>query len=193
MKINLKICALLAVGTLLTGCVTQEAPRHKMAMGVPHGKVKYKKIKADGLELRSFGSTTVRGGRPGRLTFALKNNSNRTVRIPEWFSHESDNLVIFIQPWMSGMLEPDDKKWIRLDFDYKMPIFHYPITLMPGNQVLVNKELGVIEKLIVRPGDERRFFIRAALTLESLDLVSNVFMLTVTSNYQEDGANKSAR
>ena len=192
-KIGFKFCALLAVGALLAGCVTREAPRQKMAMGVPHGKVKYKKISADGLELRSFGKGVVRGGRPANLTFALKNNSNRMVRISEWFSNESDNLVIFIQPWISGMVEPDEQKWIRLDFDYKKPIFHYPITLMPGNQVLVNKELGVVEKLIVQPGDERRFFIRAALTLESLQLVSNVFVLTVTPNYQEEPAKKSAR
>lgn len=192
-RINFSFCALLAAGILLAGCVTQEAPRQKMAMGVPHGKVKYKKIKADGLELRCFGRNVVRAGRPANLTFALKNNSNRMVRIPEWFSHESDNLMIFIQPWISGMVEPDEQKWIRLDFDYKMPIFHYPITLMPGNQVLVSKELGVVEKLIVRPGDERRFFIRAALTLESLPLVSDVSVLTVTANYQNEQVNKSAR
>lgn len=182
-QIVLFMSALSAV-LVLAGCVTQEAPKQRMAMGVPHGRVKYKKISPEGLELKIFGKTAVRAGRPARLTFALANNSNKTVRIPEWFSHEPDNVVIFIQPVMSGMVEPDDSKWIRLDFDYKMPIFHYPITLMPGNQVLINKELGVIEKLIVSPGDERFFFIRAALTLESLEVVSSVIMLRVTPNYQ---------
>ena len=174
-----------AVSLLLAGCVTEQ-PRRKVAMGIPHGKVKYSKVSPDGLELRVFGKTTVRAGRPAELTFALANHSSRTVRIAEWYSYEPDNILILVQPCLSGMIEPDPEKWIPLDFEFKRPVFHYPITLMPGNQVLVTKEAGFIEKLVISPGDERRFFVRAVLTLESLNLASNIFMLRVTSNYQDE-------
>ena len=181
---------LLAAATLfsilLCGCTQTEkaVPHQRMAMGVPHGKIEYKPIKPNGLELKCFGKTTFQAGRPAVLTFALANTGYRKVRIPEWYSNESDNIGLSIQPAASGLNEPDEKKWVLMTFDFKKPILHYPITLMPGNQALVSKELDIVEKMMIPPGEERLFFVKAELTLDSLKLSSRVILIRVTSNVQ---------
>ena len=176
--------ALLSI--FVCGCARTEkaAPRQRMAMGVPHGKVEYKPVSAEGLELRCFGKTTFQAGRPATLTFALSNQGYRKVRIPEWYSNESDNIGLFIQPVASQLDEPKENKWVRLTFDFKKPILHYPITLMPGNQALVSKELDIVEKMMIPPGEERLFLVKAELTLDSLNLSSRVILIRVTSNIQ---------
>ena len=106
------------------------------------------------------------------------------MRIPEWYSNESDNIGLFIQPVASQLDEPKENKWVRLTFDFKKPILHYPITLMPGNQALVSKELDIVEKMMIPPGEERLFLVKAELTLDSLKLSSRVILIRVTSNIQ---------
>ena len=181
-------CSITAMAlALFSGCSTPEKPvaRTRRAMGVPHGKIEYKPIKSDGLSLRSFGKSVFRAGRPAVLTFSLANNGYRKVQIPEWFSHESDNIGLFIQNAEAGITEPDENKWVRLTFDFKKPVLHYPITLMPGNQALISKKLDIVESLMIPPGQERRFFVRAELTLESLKLSSAPILVRVTSNIQQ--------
>lgn len=175
------------IAVWFAGCAQTEktVPRQRMAMGVPHGKISYKPISSEGLELRRFGKTVFRAGRPAVLTFALANNGYRKVRIAEWFSHESDNIGLFIQAAAPGAVEPDESKWIRLTFDFKKPIMHYPISLMPGNQALISKKLDIVESLMIPPGQERCFFVRAELTLESLKLSSAPVLVRVTSNIQQ--------
>ena len=69
------------VVVLFAGCAQTEktVPRQRMAMGVPHGKISYKPISSEGLELRRFGKTVFRAGRPAVLTFALANNGYRKI------------------------------------------------------------------------------------------------------------------
>ena len=153
-------------------------------MGELHGEVKFEKVNPENLELQILGSPVARAGRPGVVTFALANKGMKSVRVQEWFSNESDNVGVFIQPVLPGMFEPDEKRWVRLAFEFKKPVLHYPITLMPGNKVLVSKEIDFIKNIMMPPGEERMFFFKGALTLDSLPLTSKVGVLRVTSNVE---------
>ena len=53
---------------------------------------------------------------------------------------------------------------------------------MPSNQVMISKELPVIEKLQLPPHTERRFFMKAELALTSVKLASEVVELRVLPN-----------
>lgn len=109
----------------------------------------------------------------------MSNDSHVTVSIPEWYTHEPDNVIIYVQPWLTGMTAPAEDAWIELSFDLKKPVLHYPLTLMPGNQVLVTKELPFIQMLQVSEGKMRRYFVKASLNLKSLKLDTGVFHLQV--------------
>ena len=177
----------LVAGTVLsfTGCSSapeQKPARPRLTFGVPHGKVKYAPVKHDGLELKFFGRNEFQAGRPASLTFALANNGVKKVSIPEWLSNESDNIGLFVQPAQPGAFEPDESKWVQLTFDFQKPMIHYPITLLPGNQALVSKNLDFVEKMMIPPGQERLYFLRAELTLESLSLSSKTMLIRVTPN-----------
>lgn len=189
----MKICSALTIiaasAVVFCGCTTTDQPekksRPRLIMGVPHGKVKYKPVRSDNLELKSLGKKVFRAGRPASLTFAVANNGFKKVMIPEWYSCESDNVGLFVQPMQPGVFEPDEKKWVQLTFDFKEPIMHYPITLLPGNQALVSKNLDFVEKMMLPPGEERMFFVRAELTLESVKLSSKIIVVKVTSNIRK--------
>ena len=177
----------LFAGTILNFCGCASAPekktvRPRLTLGVPHGKVKYTPVKHDGLELKVFGRNEFQAGRPASVTFALSNNGVKKVSIPEWYSNEPDNIGLFVQPTQPGVFEPDERKWVQLTFDFKEPIMHYPITLFPGNQALVSKNLDFVEKMMIPAGEERYFFLRAELTLESLSLSTKTVLIKVTSN-----------
>ena len=163
----------------VAGCSTSRMPEMKTAIGVPDGKVAYKPVPTRGLSLRMPGKTTVYAGEKTALTFAIANNGSKAVTIAEWYSCEPDNLIIMVQPWLTGMKEPDPDNWIELSFDLKKPVMHYPMTLLPGNQAMVAKELPFVEKLQVSPGMARRFFVKAKTNLKSLPLESEVITLQV--------------
>jgi hypothetical protein len=77
------------------------------------------------------------------------------------------------------MTEPDEQAWTELSFDVRRPPIRYPLELMPGNQVLVTKELPFVDKMAISPGAERRFFIKAKLNLQSVSVSSPVSVLIV--------------
>ena len=185
MEVNMKLhclsAAVAAVVMLFSGCAGKSEIQKSAKVPAP---VKFEKVKADGLSLKILGTPVARAGRPGVITFALANDGHLKVNIPEWFSNESDNVGIYIQPLLSGMVEPDESKWVRLEFEFKKPIMHYPVTLMPGNKLLIAKQVDFIKNMMIQPGDERMFFFRGELTLESLPLTSRVGILRVTSNVE---------
>lgn len=170
----------------ISGCssIPENTPKMKMALGVPDGMVKYDPISANGLVLRWVGKKEAYAGTKTSLIFTLTNNSGKQVSIPEWYSCETDNVVIYIQPWLNGMKEPVRDGWIKLSFDLRQPILHYPLQLMPGNQVMVEKKLDFVEKLHVSPGKERRYFVKASLNLKSLKLNSEVSVLRILPKKQ---------
>ena len=159
------------------GCVRTEA-KAKRALGVDP-KPSYPKLTGYRLELKLVSPRVMYCGGSGKVTFSLRNGGKKSIRLDEWFSNEPDNVVVYCQPWLTGMTGPDDAGWIELSFDPQLPPVRYPLELMPGNRVFVTKELPFISKLAVSPGAERRFFIRAKLNLQSVDVETPVTSIIV--------------
>ena len=187
MRASLPVIPLL----VLAGCLSQpEMPKMKMAMGIPDGTVEYKKVSTKNLCLNLLSKKDVFAGEKTELIFALSNNSQKTVLIEEWYSFEPDNIKLNIQPWLTGMKEPDADGWIELTQTLKKPVLHYPMTLMPGNKALISKKLDFVEKLQVSPGKMRRYFVKAEMNLKSVKLQSEVYVLQVFSKRTTGGNSK---
>ena len=187
MKLSLLAIPLL----ILAGCSsTPEVPKMKMAMGVPDGTVEYKAVPTANLHLDLLSSPDLYAGEKTELVFALSNNGRKTISIPEWYSNETDNVTVSIQPWLTGMKEPDPDGWIELSNELKKPVLHYPLTLMPGNKALVSKKLDFIENIKVSPGKFRRYFVKAKMNLKSVELQSKVYTLQVFSKQTTGGSSK---
>ena len=171
------LSAVVAVG--VSGCVSDKTERKsKRAMGtLPQEN--YAPLADYKLALRTDSPKVIRVGEGGEVTYALRNLDKKNIRIVEWFSNEPDNVVIYCQPWLTGMSEPDEQAWTELSFDVRRPPIRYPLELMPGNQVLVTKVLPFVDKLAISPGSERRFFLRAKLNLKSVSVTSPVSVLIV--------------
>ena len=152
----------------LAGCVRTEV-KAKRALGVAP-QPSYPKLTGYRLDLKQVSPRVMYCGSKGEITFSLRNAGRKSIRLDEWFSNEPDNIVVYCQPWLTGMTGPDDAGWVELSFDPKLPAVRYPLELMPGNRVFVTKELPFVSKLAVSPGAERRFFIRAKLNLTSVDV-----------------------
>lgn len=180
------VCAALFI---LCGCTSPkpEMPKYKVAMGIPAGTVQYKQIPVENIELRLISKGDVIAGEKTELVFALANNSGKEITIEEWYSHEPDNMIIKIQPWLTGMKKPDPSAWIELTNELKKPVLHYPLTLLPGNQALIGKKLDFIEKIQVSPGKMRRYFVQGVLNLKSLNLKSEIYIIQVFSQKNKGG------
>ena len=161
----------------LAGCVRTEV-KAKRALGV-EPQPSYPKLVGYRLDLKMVSPRVMYSGSKGEITFSLRNAGKKSIRLDEWFSNEPDNIVVYCQPWLTGMTGPDDAGWIELSFDPKLPPVRYPLELMPGNRVFVTKELPFISKLAVSPGAERRFFIRAKLNLTSVDVETETTSIVV--------------
>ena len=161
----------------LAGCVRTEV-KAKRALGV-EPQPSYPKLVGYQLDLKQVSPRVMYCGSKGEITFSLRNAGKKSIRLDEWFSNEPDNIVVYCQPWLTGMTGPDDAGWVELSFDPKLPAVRYPLELMPGNRVFVTKELPFISKLAVSPGAERRFFIRAKLNLTSVDVGTETTSIVV--------------
>ena len=159
------------------GCVSKEI-KSKHALGVDPQK-NYPKLTGYRLEFKQVSPRVMYCGSKGEVTFSLRNVGKEPVRIDEWFSNETDNVVVYCQPWLTGMTGPDESGWIELSFDPKRPPVRYPLELLPDNRVFITKELPFVSKLAVSPGAERRFFIRAKLNLQSVDLITETNFIIV--------------
>ena len=172
------LAALLAAG--IVGCASsdQSERKSKRAMGtLPQES--YAPLSDYKLVLRTDSRKIIHVGEGGNITFALRNLDKKSIRIIEWFSNEPDNVIVYCQPWLTGMTVPDEQAWTELSFDVRRPPIRYPLELMPGNQVLVTKELPFVDKLAITPGSERRYFIKAKLNLQSVSATSPVSVLIV--------------
>lgn len=182
---KLSHCFLLAAAGIVlmqtAGCVREVEKREELGVGVVAELPEYPQLARYKLSLQLVGSRTLTAGRPGRVTFSLRNTDDRPLRLVEWYANEPDNLLIYCQPWLPGTTEPDEGLWIPLSFDVKRPATRYPLEIVPGNNVLVTKELPFVEKLVVSPEGERRYFIKAMLNLHSVSAESPVAAIAVES------------
>ena len=176
-KRMLLLSAVVAVAAV--GCTSTRPERKaKRAMGtLPQES--YAPLTDYKLALRTDSRKILNVGEGGEITYALRNLDKKNIRIVEWFSNEPDNVIVYCQPWLTGMTQPDEQAWMELSFDVRRPPIRYPLELMPGNQVLVTKTLPFVDKLAISPGSERRFFLRAKLNLTSVSVTSPVSVLIV--------------
>ena len=165
---------------LLTGCTTREVEYTKKWGFGFKDKVNYPKLTNYNLTLElSSGTRRFQAGAPGELTFILCNKGKKPVRIPEWFKFDPNNLKVQCQIWLPGAENPDPDMWLDVSMPVKRPIWRYPITLAPGEKVFVSSNLDFLSKLIVSPGSERRYFIKAKLNLKSVEVAAPVSYVTI--------------
>ena len=69
--------------------------------------------------------------------------------------------------------------WLDVSLPVKRPVWRYPITIKPGEQIFVSTRLDFISNLIVTPGTERRFFVKGALNLKSVDVTAPDTYITI--------------
>ena len=162
------------------GCVKQEVEYTKKWGFGFKDKVNYPKLKEYDLtlELRP-GTRTFKAGYPAELTFILCNRSKKALRIPEWYKFDPNNLRLQCQIWHPGSDKPSPDRWLDLSHPVKRPIWRYPLTIQPGEQVFVSTKLDLVANLVVTPGSERRFFVKGALNLKSVDVEAPVTYITV--------------
>jgi hypothetical protein len=171
------------LGTALiaaAGCASAKSAKRTLGYGEKPANYKFEKIKDAKLELVFAGPKTLKAGSPGQVSFALKNVGKKIVSIEEWRMHEQDNLKLECQIWLPGQQEPDPDRWLSLDLPVKQPELRYHLELYPGNQALVTKNLDFVESLVITPGAERRYFIRASLNLTSVKSNSPVAAIAIT-------------
>ncbi len=161
--------ALLPALLFLAGCASDSGEKPLAFTPVP----------ADHLEFGPAGSLVMEAGSPGELTLALRNQGLDKVYIPEWRINEPDNVKLYIQPRPPQMEAPDEEMWIEMDDPVRTPEYRYRLELYPRNQVLVKRSLEFVENLVLRPGTERRYFVKAELNLTSLPLKTEVFEISV--------------
>lgn len=172
-KLPLLLCC---AGLLLSaGCRSDVRPEHRRpGYGEVAADRRFEPIRDARLELAFIGPKRLKAGKKGQAVFALKNLGAKTLRVEEWRMHEPDNLVMECQVWLPGQKEPDPDRWLPLDMPVKQPELRYNLELHPGNQVRIVRELDFVEDLIITPGAERRYFIRAKLNLTSVQASSPV-------------------
>ena len=109
------------------GCIRTEV-KAKRALGVDP-QPNYPKLVGYQLDLKQVSPRVMYCGDKGEITFSLRNAGKKSIRLDEWFSNEPDNIVVYCQPWLTGMTGPDDAGWIELSFDPKLPPVRYPLEL----------------------------------------------------------------
>ena len=181
MRKTMLFLTVLAGAVLLpgAGCVIhEETVAGKRALG-ERAKDKYAPLKGYRLKLEMVGNGRLYAGDGGIVTFSLENCGNKKIEIEEWFSNESDNIVISCQNFLPGMTQSDPEGWVRLETPPRQPAWRFPLQLAPGNKVLISKTLPFVDNLAVTPGSERRFFIKAELALKSVTAASRVTVLSL--------------
>ena len=160
------------------GCVQTTVEKSVGYLGVEN-KNGFPKVKDAQLELTVSGSPEFISGRDKSVAFILKNLSKNPISIPEWYSHEPDNIEISCQIWFPNQAAPDEDRWITYPVVPKHPVLHYPLRLGGKMFVTVDVPLEFLEHLVVAPGTERRYFIKAKLNLKSVSAESKVAAITV--------------
>ncbi len=175
---------LLALPVLfLAGCVSETVKQKNIGGVLPQAD--YKPLKDYQLELKLVSPVVLPGGCETFVTYSLQNTGKNTICINDWFTVAEANLKLFCQPWTPDMAEPNPQNWIPLGPDYSERIVRYPMELNPGNLVTIRRKLSFAEFLDVKPGTERRYFIRAELNLKTVKASSRLDVLHFRANKEK--------
>ena len=163
------LCALLLCGcvTTYTGSINK-FPERKTFDPIPDAKLK----------LEVVGRRELISGVDDSITLRLS-NKGKYIRIEEWYMKEADNFIVYYQPWKPGTNDPDPTAWeVIYPVTLERPV-RYPLDMSPGVAVLVRFGLPFIDGLKVTPGKERRFFMRAELSLKTVRAETGIFAISV--------------
>ena len=154
--------------TTYTGSITK-FPEHTKFEPIPNAKLK----------LEAVGRRELISGIDDSITLKLTNIGQKAIRIEEWYMKEVDNFVVYYQPWKPGTTDPDPRAWeVIYPVTLERPK-RYPLDMSPGVNVLVRFGLPFLDGLKVTPGKERRFFLRATVSLRTVSAESEVFAISV--------------
>lgn len=174
MKIKSLLFAVI-VAALSAGCVTTYSgtisrfPERKHFEPIPNAKLK----------LEVVGSRSLISGVDDSITLRLTNVGTEHIRIEEWYMKEADNFIVYYQPWKPNTTEPDPFAWeVIYPVTLERPK-RYPLDMSPGVNVLVRFGLPFLDGLKVTPGKERRFFMRATLSLKTVKAETDVFAVSL--------------
>ena len=152
---------------LLSGCVQSNVFEPKTIMGVTTNKP-FPAIEGAKLELAVAGNPELVCGRDKPVTFILRNLSPVPINIPEWYTHEPDNIEVSCQIWFPNQQFPVKNRWVTYPVILKQPATHYPMRIGGKMFITIDVPLEFLDHLIVKPGTERRYFIKARLNLTSV-------------------------
>ena len=158
-----------------TGCVTT----YSGTISRFPEKTHFEPIPDAKLKLEVAGNRNLISGFDDSITLRLTNVGKNAIRIEEWYMKEADNFIVYYQPWKPGTDEPDPLAW-----EVIMPVTldrpkRYPLDMSPGVNVLVRFGLPFLDGLKVTPGKERRFFLRATLSLKTVKAETDVFAISL--------------
>ena len=122
------LCALFCVG-----CVQTKVEKMEGHLGSVD-RQSFPEIKGAQLELAISGSPELVAGRDEKVTFILRNLSKSPLNIPEWFSHEPDNIEISCQVWFPKQTAPVEDRWLTYPVIPKRPVMRYPLRI--GGHIL---------------------------------------------------------
>ena len=163
---------------LCAGCYQPDTVLISPEYGQVPRDYQFPAVDCSNLQLSVASEKTCFAGEPLRVTLRLKNLGGKQIRIPEWYQNEADNISLSCQIWTPGMKEPDPDGWISLAEPPAKPVRHFNLELNPENQVLFSRDLNFISNLVVSPGSERRYFVKAELNLKSAPMAT-IFAISV--------------
>ena len=181
-------CFALFCAVALTGCVQTKVEKMESRLGSVE-RQSFPTIENAKLELAVSGNPELISGKDRTVTFILRNLGNTPISIPEWFSNEQDNIEVSIQIWFPNTHAPEEDRWITYPVIPKRPVMRYPLRIGAKMFVSVEVPLEFLDNLIVKPGTERRYFIKAKLNLKSVSAESKVSAITIRA--QEDADKKA--
>ena len=188
MKALFVICSVMVLA-LFSGCVETKVEKMESHLGMVDRQT-FPEVKGAKLELAVSGSPELIAGRDKKVTFILKNLGSAPVSIPEWFTNEADNIEISCQIWFPNQHAPEPDRWITYPVIPKRPVMRYPLRIGSKMFVSVDVPLEFLDHLVVKPGTERRYYIKAKLNLNSVSAESKVSAITVRA---AEKANKKAK
>ena len=186
---NTILFALLAL-VLFSGCVQTKVEKMESRLGSVEQQ-SFPIVEGAKLELAVSGNPELVSGRDRTVTFILRNLSNAPISIPEWYTNEADNIEVSIQIWFPNSHSPEEDRWITYPVVPQKPVMHYPLRIGAKMFVSVDVPLEFLDNLIVKPGTERRYFIKARLNLKSVKAESKVSAITIRAKEDAEKAEKN--
>jgi hypothetical protein len=174
------ILSTLSIVLLLSGCV-RTTKNKEVKTRAPQRKA-YAKLHNYNLKLELL---TARrrfyAGEDVKLTYRLKNNGKKSLRLNEWYINEPDNIRLYYMQYKAKLTNFNSKDWILIEPDYKQPTTRFELVISPENMILVDKQLPFVKEAGEdNPSVKRgKYYLIAELTLNSVDVRSEPVVISI--------------